>query len=124
MTTLNEITYVDWQLKLNEIGSVSEGIEDINQCIAIILSIQKGSVPHRPTFGSDILKYVDYPINSAKANIIRETVDAITLWETRVNVDSVSVEIDKTQLKIKVQWSLKEDSLVSSTTEVNYDKIA
>lgn len=124
MTTLNEITYVDWQLKLNEIGSVSEGIEDINQCIAIILSTQKGSVPHRPTFGSDILKYVDYPINSAKANIIRETVDAITLWETRVNVDSVSVEIDKTQLKIKVQWSLKEDSSVSSATEVNYDKIA
>lgn len=124
MTTLNEITYVDWQLKLNEIGSVSEGIEDINQCIAIILSTQKGYVPHRPTFGSDILKYVDYPINSAKANIIRETVDAITLWETRVNVDSVSVEIDKTQLKIKVQWSLKEDSSVSSTTEVNYDKVA
>lgn len=124
MTTLNEITYVDWQLKLNEIGSVSEGIEDINQCIAIILSTQKGSVPHQPTFGSDILKYVDYPINSAKANIIRETVDAITLWETRVNVDSVSVEIDETQLKIKVQWSLKEDSSVSSTTEVNYDKIA
>lgn len=124
MTTLNEITYVDWQIKLNEIGSVSEGIEDINQCIAIILSTQKGSVPHRPTFGSDILKYVDYPINSAKANIIRETVDAITLWETRVNVDSVSVEIDKTQLKIKVQWSLKEDSSVSSATEVNYDKIA
>lgn len=124
MTTLNEITYVDWQLKLNEIGSLSEGIEDINQCIAIILSTQKGSVPHRPTFGSDILKYVDYPINSAKANIIRETVDAITLWETRVNVDSVSVEIDETQLKIKVQWSLKEDSSVSSATEVNYDKIA
>ena len=124
MTTLNEIIYVDWQLKLNEIGSVSEGIEDINQCIAIILSTQKGSVPHRPTFGSDILKYVDYPINSAKANIIRETVDAITLWETRVNVDSVSVEIDEIQLKIKVQWSLKEDSSVSSTTEVNYDKIA
>ena len=42
----------------------------------------------------------------------------------RVNVDSVSVEIDETQLKIKVQWSLKEDSSVSSTTEVNYDKIA
>ena len=124
MTTLNEITYVDWQLKLNEIGSVSEGIEDINQCIAIILSTQKGSVPHRPTFGSDILKYVDSPINSATANIIRETVDAITLWEVRVNVDSVSVEIDETQLKIKVQWSLKEDSSVSSTTEVNYDKIA
>ena len=119
MTTLNEITYVDWQLKLNEIGSVSEGIEDINQCIAIILSTQKGSVPHRPTFGSDILKYVDYPINSAKANIIRETVDAINLWETRVNVESVSVEINETQLKIQVEWNLKEDSSTTYSVEVS-----
>ena len=119
MTTLNEITYVDWQLKLNEIGSVSEGIEDINQCIAIILYTQKGSVPHRPTFGSDILKYVDYPINSAKANIIRETVDAINLWETRVNVESVSVEINETQLKIQVEWNLKEDSSTTSSVEVS-----
>lgn len=124
MTTLNEIKYVDWQYKLNEIGEVAEGIEDINQCIAIILSTQKGSVPHRPTFGSDILKYVDYPINYAKANIIRETIDAINQWETRVNIDSVSVEIDTTHLNIQVQWSLKDDSSTSSTAEVNYDKIA
>lgn len=33
MTTLNEITYVDWQYKLNSIGEVAQGVEDINQCI-------------------------------------------------------------------------------------------
>ena len=119
MTKLNEITYIDWQYKLNGIGSVAEGIEDINQCIAIILSTQKGSDPHRPTFGSDILKYVDYPVNIAKPNIIRETIDAINLWEIRVNVDSVSVEINEAQINIKVQWSLKEDSSTTSTSEVN-----
>ena len=70
MTTLNEITYVDWQYKLNKIGSVAEGVEDINQCIAIILLTQKGSDPLRPTFGSDIYKYIDYPINSAKATVM------------------------------------------------------
>ena len=80
MTTLNEITYVDWQYKLNKIGSVAEGVEDINQCIAIILLTQKGSDPLRPTFGSDIYKYIDYPINSAKANIIRESIEAIEKW--------------------------------------------
>ena len=37
MTNLNEIKYVDWQFKLNDIGGVAEGVEDINQCIAIIL---------------------------------------------------------------------------------------
>ena len=67
MTNLNEITYVDWQCKLNEIGGIAEGVNDINQCIAIILETPKGSDPHRPDFGSDILKYVDYPINIAKA---------------------------------------------------------
>ena len=118
MTNLNEITYVDWQYKLNGIGSIAEGIEDINQCIAVILSTQKGSVPHRPTFGSDILKYVDYPVNIAKANIIRETIDAITLWEKRVKVDAVTVEINQTQINIKVQWSLN-DGNVSDSVEVN-----
>lgn len=118
MTTLNEIKYIDWQLKLNSIGSVSEGIEDINQCIAIILLTQKGSVPHRPTFGSDIYKYIDYPINSAKANIIRETVNAIEKWETRIKIDSITIEKNETQIKVKIQWSLKTDSKTKGTTEV------
>ena len=118
MTKLNEIKYVDWQFKLNGIGDVAEGVEDINQCIALILNTPKGSDPHRPTFGSNILKYIDYPVNIAKANIIRETIDAITLWEKRVKVDSVTVEINQTQINIKVQWSLS-DGNVSDSVEVN-----
>ena len=38
MTNLIEITYVDWQYKLNGIGGVAEGVDDINQCIAVILT--------------------------------------------------------------------------------------
>ena len=117
MTNLNEIKYVDWQFKLNDIGGVAEGVEDINQCIAIILCTQKGSNPHRPTFGSNIYKYIDYPINIAKPNIIRETIDAITKWETRINVNSVFVEIEKEHIKIKVQWTLK-NSATQGTSEV------
>lgn len=119
MTTLNEITYVDWQYKLNKIGSVAEGVEDINQCIAIILLTQKGSDPLRPAFGSDIYKYIDYPINSAKANIIRESIEAIEKWETRIKVDSVIVEIKETQIKIQIQWSLKSSNTTTGSTEVN-----
>ena len=95
MTNLNEITYVDWQLKLNTIGGVAEGADDINQCIAIILLTKKGSVPHRPTFGSDIYKYIDYPVNEATPNIVREATDAITMWETRIKINSIEVEIEE-----------------------------
>lgn len=118
MTKLNEIKYVDWQFKLNGIGNVAEGVEDINQCIALILNTPKGSDPHRPTFGSNIYKYVDYPINVAKPNIIRETIDAISLWETRITVNSVIVEIENEHIKVKVQWKLKNGSTIGSA-EVN-----
>lgn len=117
MTTLNEITYVDWQLKLNTIGFVAEGVEDINQCIAIILTTPKGSVPHRPTFGSDIHKYVDYPVNEIVPNITRESIDAINLWETRIAVNSVYVEINQAKITVKIEWTLK-DSDTKGKTEI------
>jgi len=121
MTNLNEITYVDWQYKLNKIGESAEGIDDINQCIATILTTRKGSVPHRPTFGSDIYKYIDYPINEAIPHIVRETTDAITLWESRVKVVAVSVEINITTLVIKVEWKLT-DSQIKNITTVKIQK--
>ena len=119
MTTLNDITYIDWQYKFNSIGGVAEGVEDINQCIAIILLTQKGTDPLRLTFGSDIYKYVDTPVNSAKANIIRESIDSIEKWETRIKIDSVTVEIIETQIKVKIQWSLKSSNKTQGTAEVS-----
>lgn len=110
MTTLNDITYIDWQYKLNTIGGVAEGVEDINQCIAIILLTRKGSDPLRPTFGSEVYKYIDYPINIAKPNIIRETIDALSLWEKRIKIKSVSCEIKETNILIKIEWALSDNS--------------
>lgn len=117
MTNLNEIKYVDWQPKLNEIGEVAQGIDDINQCIYIILTTQKGSVPHRLTFGSDIFKYVDYPVQEAIPNIIREVIDAISEWETRVEINQVTAGLDEANVKIKIEWKLV-DSEITSVTEV------
>lgn len=118
MTNLNEITYVDWQYKLNEIGSISEGVDDINQCISIILLTRKGSDPHRPEFGSKIYKYIDYPANEAIPNIIRETTDAITVWETRIKLNSVTARINNSTITIKIEWTLKESSTRGTATVI------
>ncbi len=117
MTLLHEIQYADWQLKMNEIGQLAEGVDDINQCISIILKTKKGSVPHRPTFGSYIYKYIDYPVNFAKPNIVRETIDALLEWEKRIQVKTVSYEISESNVKIEIEWQLK-DSTVSGIAEV------
>lgn len=107
MARLDEIKLVDWQPKLNEIGNVVEGIEDIDQCIKIILMTRKGTDPHRPEFGSDIWKYIDYPINEAIPNIIREAYDAIAFWETRVQINSITAEISESQINIKIDRQIK-----------------
>jgi len=115
MANLNDIKYADWQPKLSQIGEVSEGIDDINQCIAIILTTQKGSVPHRPEFGSDIYKYIDYPIDAAIPNIIREAIDAIKRWETRIDINNVTTQIIEHQIKIQIEWQLKESDITEKT---------
>lgn len=71
-----------------------------------------------PDIGSNIYKYIDYPVTEAKPNIIRETIDAISIWETRIEVNSVLVDIENEHLKIKVQWKLKSDTKTKGTTEV------
>jgi len=104
---LDEIKSVDWQFKLNDIGNAAEGIDDIGQCIKIILMTRKGSNPHRPEFGSDIWQYIDYPINEAVPNIIREAYDAITLWEARVLINSITAEINESQINFKIDRQVK-----------------
>jgi uncharacterized protein len=118
--TLADITSADWSLALDRqgvlgsgIGSVVQGVADVNQCIQIILTTPKGSDPLRPTFGADVWRYIDSPINTAIPAIVREVTEAILRWEPRVTVVSVSVTPvlgtdtqTGAQLSIAVTWKL------------------
>jgi phage baseplate assembly protein W len=118
---LSGIKSADWSMKLDipgepgsGLGNVVQGIADVNQCIQIILTTPRGSDPLRPTFGADVWQYIDYPINAAVPAIVGEVTAAITLWEPRVKVISVSAQTaadDTSQtgahLEISVTWELK-----------------
>jgi phage baseplate assembly protein W len=112
------ITAVNWQYGLTE--PFVEGYEEISQAIAIILKTRYWSDPHRPTFASDIFSLVDTPINRVSPNLIRESVTAITRWEPRCQVNSVSVDRYSEgieSIKITIEWSLT-DTTFTGTTEV------
>jgi len=117
MTNLQDIKSVDWQPKLNEIGSVVEDLDDIDQCIRIILMTRKGSDPHRPEFGSDLWQYIDAPVNIAIPNIIREAMDAINIWETRVQINAITAEIDESNIYLKIDRQIKSTD-ISGVLEV------
>jgi phage baseplate assembly protein W len=120
-TTLADIASADWSLALDiqgvpgsGIGNVVQGLADVNQCIQIILTTSKGSDPLRPTFGADVWRYIDAPINAAIPEIVREVTEAILRWEPRVTLISINVTPvlggdaqAGAHLNIWVTWRLK-----------------
>jgi uncharacterized protein len=118
--TLADITSADWSLMLDAnsptaaggsgIGSVVQGVADVNQCIGIILSTPKLSDPLRPTFACDLWRWIDKPINIARPYLVKEIVESVTIWEPRVRVLSVTVNLvagTVSNLLISIVWQLR-----------------
>jgi len=112
--TLADITSADWSLALGAIGDVVQGIADVEQCLGIIVTTPRGSDPLRPTFGADIWRFIDFPINRALPAIVSELTSAITVWEPRVTLASVTAQpvIDASaqsgaHLDVTLNWQLK-----------------
>ncbi|MBA1302597.1 MULTISPECIES: GPW/gp25 family protein [Pseudomonas] len=121
-TPYTNITAAHWQPALGTSGEVIEGLRDIDQAIRIILTTPKGSDAHRPEFGSDLHLYIDWPTNRVTPHLVRETVDAIRRWETRVSVVQVQVSIDAEHVTVRVQWRVADG--VPQLTEVPYARAA
>jgi len=116
------ITAAHWQPALGTSGEVVEGLRDIDQAIRIILTTPKGSDAHRPEFGSDIHLYIDWPVNRVTPHLVREAVDAIRRWETRVSVVQVLVLVEDSRIVVRVQWRVADG--VTQLTEVPYARAA
>ena len=133
--TLADIKSADWSLMLDTagqpgsgMGSVVAGIGDVDQCIAIILTTPKGADVLRPTFGTDLWKYIDAPIGQAAPAVVREVVQSITRWEPRVKVLSVtttpvtqSTNQAGARVEITVAWQL---SLGTASASVRKTSVA
>ncbi|MEX2155124.1 MAG: GPW/gp25 family protein [Gemmatimonadaceae bacterium] len=89
-----DIRVADWQPALGEIGAIVEGLADIDQCIRTILLTPKGTLPHQPDFGSDVWRFLDWPIDQARPHLVRAVVEAVARWEPRVELMTVALEPD------------------------------
>lgn len=99
----------------NNHSKLMTDIDDISQCIHIIVTTPKGSDPHRPLFGCDVDQYIDYPINIARPYIVREITDALRAWEPRIKVIRVKVDVvDIAALACKIEWTFAADIVSES----------
>ncbi|NRA89393.1 MAG: baseplate protein [Rhizobiales bacterium] len=88
-----------WQLKLGDaandnLGITVEAIADIEQCLGIICTTQKGSVPLDPNFAVDIETYIDKPSSNSIPLIVSELTTAIIVFEPRVVLMGVTAIIN------------------------------
>lgn len=114
-TKLSDIKAVNWQLSNTNLGEVSEGVDDLRQCIQTILTTTKGSDPLRPLFGSDIWRFIDTPVTTAVANISAEIIDSVSKWETRINVDKLTYDVVGSRMDFELTAKMVESG---ETTEV------
>lgn len=119
MTLLTQIPTKDWSLSIDTQGEVVQDLADIHQCIYIICTTQKGTDPLRPTFGCDIFSFLDKPVNTARAQIIKSVTEAIAIWEIRAEVKRITVAVDNAAINLKIEWVTKA-SISIQTTKVKY----
>ncbi|AAU91008.1 MULTISPECIES: GPW/gp25 family protein [Methylococcus] len=106
-SVIGTIASVNWQPRLGQPGDIVQDAADIDQAIRIILTTPKGSDPHRPEFGADILQYVDRPEIEATPYLIAEIADAILLWEPRIELISIRPSFGLAQVTLAITWRFR-----------------
>lgn len=92
--TIKDIHTTEWQMSTDGVGMVAQGLDDVRQCINIILLTRKGSDPLRPEFGCDLYQYIDKPVNTALPQMIKAMLEALSQWEPRVNVLAITHDLN------------------------------
>jgi hypothetical protein len=114
MTTLEQISTSDWSMALDTsyggqdgigLGEVVQGLDDVIQCMRIILSTPKGTDPLRPDFACDIFRFLDLPLDLVIPQIVKEVAESIGRFETRAKVLSVLAQHNEIgQLAVTLTW--------------------
>jgi phage baseplate assembly protein W len=110
----------NWQVSLSDPSKVVEGAEDIAQCIYAILATVKGSDPLRVSFGSDLHRYLDKPLNDVRPLMVYAVREALSLWERRIVVNKCSVTsgsaAGSVNIRVEVEVLASDDQLVVDVT--------
>jgi len=112
LAILKDIKSTSWQVSTTGAGYISEGLEDVRQCIDVLLRTQKGTDPLRPEFGSDIYQHIDKPVNSVVANVKRAIISALEMYEKRVSVVSVKHAVNVSTIDFFITYKLIDNDMI------------
>lgn len=109
----------EWAISLNGVGQLVQGLDDIRQCISIILNTRKGTDPLRPNFGVGVFEYIDKPVNTALPNMRKSIIDAIGEFEPRVELTKVTASVVEAKVSFKLYYKIK-NSVQTGQMDITY----
>lgn len=91
--------------------------EDIKQSLGVLLSTTLGERVMRPDFGADLHQQIFEPMDAAFQPFVTDIVRrAIILYEPRINLDSVDVNIDNEAGRVELTVNF---TILSNNTRSN-----
>lgn len=105
---VTDISSVNWQLSTGGYGRIVQNADDIQQCLGMIFTTQKGSDPLRPDFGIDLLAWIDTPTPVAAPGIVNEMIQA-AVYEPRINISAIQAFEEPHKVTFKIIWQYVSD---------------
>jgi uncharacterized protein len=100
--------------------ATSVGAQNVSESIQILLLTRLGERLMYPNYGSSLGTFLFAPNNPATRKSIEEEITrALQLWEPRINIDSVSVDVDPSNAQAAVatiQYRLVANQLPNQVT--------
>jgi hypothetical protein len=100
--------------------ATSVGAQNVRESIQILLLTRLGERLMYPNYGSSLGTYLFAPNNPATRKSIEEEITrALQLWEPRINIDSVSVDVDPSNAQAAIatiQYRLVANQLPNQVT--------
>lgn len=93
------------QRKLGTVGSTVREVDELEQSLRLLLTVPKGSIPHRPDLGSELHELIDAPVDTVRACALSLVVRA-TVPDTRLRIVSVvPTALSSGAVELEVVWS-------------------
>lgn len=101
-----------------DVETVTTDVNAIKQSIQNILMTPKGSLPGKPTFGSDLYRLVFAQLDELTKSIARNYAEeALKIWEDRIEIDSIVISRSDAYHKLIIDVNFTYTSDVTAEDE-------
>ncbi len=119
MTLISAIKSTQWTLSLAGKGAIVQGLDDIKQCVRVILETQPGTLPLDKDFGCGAYNFTDLPTITGIPKMVAEISRCLLKYEPRIENIKVSQVQNVEQVVFSITYSIK-NTVLTDQLNITY----